>query len=405
MLPRKALFLLITALALTACGPSNKNTNAAGPTLHVWIPSLGAASDSVFVKLVQTFERENTCTVRVHRHSDLPEKELLDSIRTNDSLDVLVTNIESFSFLADHSVLAAYSASDSLERRFLPGTLHSVQWKGALYGLPWLVNTRVLFGNTTMASALTTSNVESQEDLLDVCESIGSQESTGWGTHSEDPGRLIYSLMPFIWSYGGDIVINDSVVSVNSPQNIRALTQYVELSRTGKLETERQLDAEFIHGSIGLWFGNTSLLREFSSEGHAQRVKAILFPGAGKYSGTSVITGLAIGVASQSRQQLLARRFTEMLTSNQAMQVLTDNVQSPFPAITSVLIEMQHSAGALRGIICDQLMHARTVPSHPRWRNVAQLFEQAVRRLLYGELDPSEALDDIEKHVQDTEPS
>lgn len=401
MLNRFAFSLITAGLILASCSHKNEYDGTQGPVIHLWTSELQGPTDSLLTVLLDDFEAANQCSVAVHTYSNTQVNTFIDSVRAPGRADVIISDISSIAKLADAKCLLPVANPDSTAALFLPGSMQALKWKGAIVALPWLVDTRIIFVNPTAIPSLSTLQIPSQDALLEVCEQIGSQNTTGWATHGEDPGRMIYSILPFLWSYGGNIAIRDSTVFVNLPANVRALTQYVELSRTGKLETERQLDAEFMHGSIGMWFGSSSLIGECSQSGHSRHASAMLLPGGGTNKGTSVITGTAIGVVSSSPQQVLAVKLQHHLTSDASLRALTASIQSPFPSRLSVLTKLRSTSQGLRAVACDQLLNAQSIPAHPKWPQIARMIEQFTLKVVYGELQPEEALQRLQQQLSE----
>lgn len=398
---RLAFIIPVIATIVVSCVPSTEQSPTSGPVLSVWMPELDAVTDSVVAILIKSFEKHRACSVSLHYYTYKSAHSLIDSLRPPSRPDIVVADLAVIAALAEAQLLAPVSKPDSVERLFHEGALHSLRWKRSLMALPWLVDTRVVYVNPDIDPVLKSAAPSTQEALLDLCEQLGTQRAIGWAAHGEDHGRMIYSILPFFWSFGGDIVVTDSLLVVDTPENERALAHCVEMSRTGKLETERQLDAEFNHGTLGIWFGNSRLMAYCLDNQHARNARAFLFPGSEKHSGVSVISGLAAGVVAKSENQLLAKMFIDNLTVDSSLRQLTSSVKSPLPARLTALNELRSSSINMRAVACEQLLQARSVPCHPKWQQISRLIELMTLSVMYGEVQPAEALKRLRIQIQE----
>jgi multiple sugar transport system substrate-binding protein len=134
-------------------------------------------------------------------------------------------------------------------------------WNGEIYAVPWLVDTKVLFYNKVLLKRAGFSvPPKSIAELLVYTEKINSVESTyGFGAVGDDPVFLPQTAFAMIYACGSELSDSNSNLTLLTPKNISALTNYIELSRNGEIETQRQLEGDFISGKIGIIIAGKSL--------------------------------------------------------------------------------------------------------------------------------------------------
>ncbi|MBK8912283.1 MAG: extracellular solute-binding protein [Chlorobi bacterium] len=142
------------------------------------------------------------------------------------------------------------------ESRFSAEVLAPGQWNGGAYAWPWVVDSRVLYFNKALLASVgadTTKPDTLWSDVLAKAEQIKAKhpDAYGFGANGPDRHRLYKKIVPFFWSNGGQVVGANGTPAMNSPQNIQALEAYLELARTGLIETQKALDQQFV-GEGGL---------------------------------------------------------------------------------------------------------------------------------------------------------
>ncbi|HEU4521747.1 MAG TPA: extracellular solute-binding protein, partial [Thermoanaerobaculia bacterium] len=101
---------------------------------------------------------------------------------------------------------------------FFPATIAASRWRGELYALPWFVDVGMLYWRTDRVPAPPRSIEDFRHTIV-------------WqGARYEG---LVTVFLEFLGAYGGNIVTDDGLVTVNSAAGIRALTLMRDQIRSG----------------------------------------------------------------------------------------------------------------------------------------------------------------------------
>jgi multiple sugar transport system substrate-binding protein len=267
-------------------------------------------------------------------------------------------------------------------------------WNGRVYAYPWTVDTRVLWVNTDLVAASGWKKpITTLDDLLAASEQVHSRGSFGFGANGADVHRLYKKILPFMWTLGGDVLDEGGRPHLNSEANIKALTLYADLARTGFIETQRQLDAAFLSGKVAFWISGSWLIPRVRSLAKF-RAEAQLLPGINSQPGISFAGGEYLAVSRATRNQQRARELVKFLTEpEQAMKLCSAIPEAGFP---SARIAYQHESlisDTLKAVFARQLDNARMTPVHARWLDLESIIENATVRVLLGEETPQESLE------------
>jgi ABC-type glycerol-3-phosphate transport system substrate-binding protein len=211
-----------------------------------------------------------------------------------------------------------------------------------------------------------------------------------WGANGPDAHRLYKKILPFFWSFGGDILTADGKPTLAKQENITALEQYTRLAETGLIETQRQLDEAFAQGKIAFWLSGSWLTEKIALSSAPIQYGVVPMPSgiAGK-PGLSFAGGEYIAITENSKHPL-SKTFVQFLTTHSATASFATAI-SMFPADSALRSTMQ-TTDPLRVAFAQQLQAARMTPSHPKWLDIEQLLETATEEALYKKKTPTEAL-------------
>jgi len=230
------------------------------------------------------------------------------------------------------------------------------------------------------------------DDLLALAEAVASKGSYGWGANGADAHRLYKKILPFMWSFGGDVLDKNGILVLNSTENVKAFTLYASLARTGFVETQRQLDAAFLQGKLAVWNSGSWLTKKIRIN-PALSVTPILMPGVGTNTGVSFAGGEYLAVSSATTNKQLSRDLVLFLTGGkQAVTFCIKVPEAGFPADKDYYQDSSLISDPVKKVFATQLEHARMTPVHPRWLDIESVLEDAVVRVLLGEATPEEAL-------------
>ncbi len=278
--------------------------------------------------------------------------------------------------------------------RFVPYSLAPATWNNRIYAYPWTIDTRVLYVNLAALESIGVDTPPSTlDDVADVAERLQAKGTFGWGANGADAHRLYKKILPLMWTYGGDVLDRDGRPTLSSSANIAALEMYARLARTGMIETQRQLDAAFLQGKIGMWNSGSWLLKKIDAT-PGLRVRPVPQPGLGSRPGISFAGGEYLAVSATTANTQMAREFVEFLVKGaNAVRFCKAVPEAGFPADSAYARDQALLVHPMKAVFAQQLSSARMTPVHPRWLDLEEILEDAVERVLLGEADPAGSLE------------
>jgi len=376
------------------------------------------------LELIEKFEKENNCKVELTELSwNNGKTKLIAAFNSGVAPDVLELGSDWVAQFSSVDILAEISPDSIDFSRFLEYSLPPTLWKNNYYAVPWTVDTRLMFYNKKLmsdanlnicANAGTPIPPTNYTDLIDFSNRINNSEKGvyGFGTNGSDPHRLYKKILPIIWTYGGDILDSSGNPIINSSKNTEALNIYLQLSRTGIIETQRQLDSYFAQGKIGFVFSGAWLLEKIKNENPSLDFGVAVMPNINNDSknnnsesnnrkmGISFLGCQFLSLNKNSTKQELGLKLIRFLTDGKnAIELAKRFAEAGFPADKAYFNSEIFQKDKHKSIFAQQLNYAKVTPVHPRWLDIEAIIENAVSQAIYGEKSANEALNTAQIEV------
>jgi multiple sugar transport system substrate-binding protein len=286
---------------------------------------------------------------------------------------------------------------DEYAARVFAGPLSTNAYNGAYYGLPLDTNTRVfVYDPALLEKAGIEAAPETIDDLRAQCEAV-----TGLGEGNylfSDGGTSGWNLLPWIWSFGGDLTdegITTSTGYVNGEQTVAAIDFLREMIESGCFSDG------FVGSGIDTWggyFGGTiaSMLEgpwlypTAESQYPDYEIGTALMP-AGEGGHVSVVGGENIVVSANTQHPEEALEFLRF-TQTEEYQLEMSKV-GQLTVLTDLLDNEYFTDHPYYGIFLEQLQTARARTPHPRYTEIETVLSEAAQLALRGELPAQEAMD------------
>jgi multiple sugar transport system substrate-binding protein len=294
----------------------------------------------------------------------------------------------------------AYSASVQ-SADYFPGILDTNVVGGVTYGVPWYVDTRLLFYRT---------------DIL--AQAGYPQPPTTWATWLDammrikrQVGPADYAiLLPFTeWQVPvilalqrGAVLLrdHDQYGNFRSPEFRQAFVFYLDLFRRdlaprGGQAQVANLYQDFADGYFSMYVSGPWNIGEFR-----QRLPASLqgkwltapMPAPDEvYPGTSVAGGASLAIFRGSQHKDLAWKMIEYL-SEPAQQVQFHRLTGDLPARRSAWAEADLAHDRYAQAFWQQLQHVQSTPKIPEWERIAGKVSQYAEAAIRGSMDAAAAL-------------
>ncbi len=402
LLTRLASFFLLAFFIFSFVSCTGNKSNKTIKFWHFWSEP---NQRKVMNDLIQKFEKENNCNVEVVELSWNDGKtKLFAAFNSNTAPDVLELGSDWIAQFSSAGVLDEMNIDSMNLSNFIEFSLEPSKWGGKFYATPFIVDTRVLFYNKDLMkeAGLSENPPLTFNQLLDYSEKISLINGKyGWGANTSDPHRLYKKIIPFFWSYGGEIFDSNGIPTINSSQNISALNMYLSLARTGYLETQKLIDAAFTDGKIGFWFSGGWLVEKIKNENPNLNYGVALLPGIENEKGISFAGGEYLAISSKSEKKDLAQKLIKYLTNGKnSIEFCKKITEAGFPADNNYFNDTALTNNPVRALFAKQLTNSKMTPVHPKWLEIEAIIENAVVEAMYGRKSSTQTLNDAQIEIE-----
>ncbi|BCJ65802.1 sugar ABC transporter substrate-binding protein [Polymorphospora rubra] len=278
------------------------------------------------------------------------------------------------------------------EDAFFPGAWDTTVVNDTAYGVPWYVETRVLYYRKDLAAAAGFPTGPANWDELKAMAKAMQAGGAQWGINLQ-PGKTgsWQTVLPFAWSNGANIAGDDGY-TFDSPEMTEALAYYQSYftERLAPTElAEGALEPAFVRGDIGAFVSgpwHVGLLNEQGGAGFADKFGVVPMPA--KKSATSFIGGSNLAVFKDAKNRDGAWKFIEWL-SRPEVQVRWYAASAALPAVQAAWQDASLSGDANLKVFGDQLADVKAPPTFQTWEQVAAAFDIEVEKLAKSGEDPA----------------
>jgi multiple sugar transport system substrate-binding protein len=391
-----AMILLSAACSNNGSGSTSSSSgtsaNASGSvTLSVW--AMGDEGDKLGDSdVIQQFEQTNP-NIKVNVTAipwNVAHDKLITAVAGKQTPDVTqlgTTWAGEFSKLnAMDEVPGSINKSD-----FYQAAIDAGSYKGKLVGVPWYVDTRVLYYRTDLAQkAGVTQPPQTWDDLNKLAQAYHNGGAKyGLSLQSNDWQEYV----PFLYSAGGDIMQNNEF-TLDSPAAAKALTEYASFFQQ-KLtpQTEPQgfdVTQSFTSGDTPMFFSglwHRSLIDKAAPNLKNNWATAQV---PKDQSSTSFVGGAEFAVFKNSPNRDAAWKFVQFMTQPNTQVAWYKDI-ADLPAVKSAWDDQTISGDQTLKVFGDQLKDAKAPPSIPQWEEVAQKMDDWLQKACLGQASPQDA--------------
>lgn len=311
---KKLLLVLLCAILLCGCTQKDKRT-------VIQFASWGSQSEMGILKpIMSEFEKENPDIKINFMH--IPQnyfQKIHLLFASNTAPDVIFINNLYLPTYANTQMLEEIELEN--ENEFYPQALKALSWNGKLYAIPRDLSNLVIYYNKDMFKNKNIpypKNNWTMNDMLIYAEKLTDKDIFGI-SFEEDP----YYYMPYLLSYGGDIL------QINSPQSQKALDFYADLRKKYHVAPKKHESASatmaqlFLQEKIGMYISGRWMVPKLREECKFDW-DIVRFPSGPEGSIVQLdASGWAIAKSSKHKQE--AKKLIEFFSSKNNIEKFTSS--------------------------------------------------------------------------------
>lgn len=400
----------VASLALVGCGRSEETTGA-GPgagkgiddsaatgTIDVW--AMGTEGE-MLQDFVADFEDDNPdATVKVTAVPwDAAHNKLANAIAAGETPDASLIGTTWMGEFAKAGGLDPTPEGLVDEGDFFPGAWESTVVGDTSYGVPWYVETRVLYYRSDLAKkAGWDEPPQSWEELTAFASDMKAKAGAKYGINLQ-PGQTgsWQTVLPFVWSNGAAVTNSEGTeYTIDSPETTEAM-EYYKSFFDKKLSPSRTLDAGelesgFAKGEYGAFVSGPWHIGLVEDAGLTTDQYAIApLPGKDDAPGTSFIGGGDLAVFKDADNRESAWKLVKWLTEPEVQQKWYDAL-SDLPAVEAAWDSGKLADDPQLQVFGEQLKSAQSPPAVPTWEQVAAVIDSDVEKAVKGATPVDEAV-------------
>ena len=287
---------------------------------------------------------------------------------------------------------------------FFEGSWGTAVVDDVAYGVPWYVDTRVLYYRTDMAEAAGVEPPTTWEEAKTF--SAALQEQGAKSGVSLPPGGFDswQYISPNAWQDGGDILSEDGTEFTFDTEAWKAAFEYYNsyfeegIAEPTRFETG-EIEQEFIDGTVGSFFSgpfHVGLLREQGGEDFADKFAVAMVPG--ESSRTSFTGGGNLAVFNDSENRDASWKFVRWLSEPET-QIEWYEISTDLPSTTAAFEDPQFADDPYLSVFAEQLADSKAPPAIPTWAQVSAVIDQELEKVTRGDTTVDEAIATIQEQA------
>jgi multiple sugar transport system substrate-binding protein len=380
--PRRVLFAVLFVLLLglipVACGGDDDDDEAGGAggqtggNITVW--AMGAEGEKLDV-LAKDFMAQNPgITVKVTPIAwDVAHDKLLTAVAGGETPDVSQMGTTWMGEFAKTGALEEVPDSIDMDS-FFEGARDTAIVDEKPYGVPWYVETRLLYYRKDIADkAGITEPPTDWDGLKAMAKALKEQGGAKYGI-ALSPNNW-QEFLPFVWQNGGDVANEEGEWTLDSPEVVEALEYYKSFFDEGltadSVPEGFDVTQGFIAGTHPAFFSgpwHMGLIEDQGGAEFAQKWAIAEMPE--QDTKTSFVGGSDLVVFKDSDNKEAAWKFVQFLTDAKTQQKWYETVAA-LPSVESAWEGGELSTDDKLALFGEQLKDAKSPPPVPKWEQVA----------------------------------
>jgi multiple sugar transport system substrate-binding protein len=274
---------------------------------------------------------------------------------------------------------------------------------GAVVGVPWYVETRLLYYRKDIAEkAGIMAPPATWDDLKAMAKAMKEKGGAKWGISLGTKNWQEY--FPFLWSNGGDVVDASGNPALNSPQAVEALTFYDSFFTEGltpkSVPEGFDITPAFVKGDNPMFFSGPWHVGLIDTAGGAGfKDKWAIAPMPKKATGTSFLGGSNMVVFKNSKNKDAAWAFVKFV-SDPKTQALWYTTATDLPAVQSAWDDPAVKGDPRVALFGDQLKDTKAQPVSATWSELSSAINDTLEKMTTGGMEPQAAADQMQKDAE-----
>ncbi|MDQ7991396.1 MAG: extracellular solute-binding protein, partial [Propionicimonas sp.] len=288
---------------------------------------------------------------------------------------------------------------------FFPGAWQTTQVGGTSYGIPWYVETRLLYYRTDLAEqAGITAPPADWDGLKTMAKAMQEKAGAKWGINLQAGGTGSWqTVMPFAWSNGAQLNEGDQW-TFDTPEMAEAVSYYQSFFNEGisnkAAPANETAEPSFVDGSQPMFISGPwmmSAVETVGGDGFADKYTVAPMPT--KVTSSSFVGGSNFAVFKNSQNRDSAWKLVQWLADPE-VQVKWYQLSTDLPSVQSAWQDPALASDTKLATFGKQLETAVAPPSFATWEQVAARFDAELEKVTKSGADVPTSLQTVQSEAQ-----
>lgn len=407
--------LTAAALALSACGRDNGggagssetakdiSSGKATGTLTVW--AMGNEGD-ILPDLMKDFEAANP-GVKVNVTA-IPWDSAHDKFTT-----AITAGTTPDAAMVGSTWMGEFAGLDALDpvppsidtSAYFEGAQKTNEVNGTNYGVPWYVETRLIFYRTDLAKKAGVTEVPKDwEGLKSMAKAMQDKAGAKFGMGFQAGGQGSWqSIMPFAWSDGAKLTKDDGkAYNFDSPEMLEAVKYYQSYFTDGISDkaapAQPTTEPDFKSGRVPMFISGPWMMSAVEKVG-VKKDQYDVMPVPAKTTSSSFVGGSNFAVFKKSKNRDSAWKLVQWL-SDPKVQAKWYGMSTDLPSVKSAWDDPALSGDPKLKKFGTALETAQAPPSFPTWEQAVAGFDTEMEKVTKQGADPAAALKSAQQQAE-----
>ncbi|MBG6185287.1 multiple sugar transport system substrate-binding protein [Arthrobacter sp. CAN_A214] len=406
---------LAAALLLSGCGRDAENEESADPAAAISSgPATGelsmwaqGAEAELLPALLEDFEAENPdVTVNVTAIPwDAAHNKYQTAIAGESTPDIAQMGT---TWMSDFSYAFDPTPQEIETGGFFPSAVGTTEIEGINYGVPWYVDTRVVYYRSDLAEQARYSDFPSNwDDFKAFTKAMQTEAGAEYGIRlPTGTADSFQSMMPFAWSNGVELLSDDgSEWTIDTPEMIEAMEYYQGFFTEGIADENANtaagaMESDFVNGTTPVVIEGPFFLGQLEQAGgadFADKFKVATLPT--KESATSFIGGANMAVFKDTDNRDAAWKLVQWL-SQPEVQLKWYEASGVLPAQQSSWQDPSLSGDENLAVFGEQLDDTMAPPAVNTWTKVSAAGDSELEQIVKAGKDPATAIKELQAEAE-----
>ena len=394
--------VLAASFALTGC--TDKKEKAAtddNVTLKMLVPGYdGGYLKKELDNGIKAFEEKNP-NIKVQIVSvgweDLNSK-IIQLFQAKESPDIMLTGSRTLKQLVDMGAAENLSPfmKDDFKSKRVENVLKTAQIDGKQYGIPMAFSSRALYYRTDLIQ----NPPKNWDELLQTAKEVHAKDPKVYGfAIPTDLESGTDEILNFIYQNGGRIVDKDGKYTLNSKENVEALTYLKKFSDEGLIPDPVSMKRNdqatlFKNGNLAMFVSGPWEKEEMDKSKYKYGVAELP---VGKFSAETLVTDSYV-MSSQSKHKEAAWKFIEFMGQPEYQRPVSEAF-GWFPVLKDEEKDERFNDEFMKPFAA-KIKDGVPEPQVSNWDTFNKTFVTAVQKVLTGKATPQEALDQAQSELE-----